>query len=172
MSGLYVHIPFCESKCGYCDFYSIKRYKDSDFAADFIKTVVDEITQKAYLFKNQTVDTIYFGGGTPSILPLKHIESIFRAIADNYNLSSSEALECTLEINPEHATDEYFAGLKSLGFVNRLSTGFQAMTDAGLKYLGRRHCVSDNYRYLQLCCKYGCENFSVDYIFGYETLDD
>ena len=172
MSGLYVHIPFCESKCGYCDFYSIKRYKDSDFAADFIKTVVDEITKKAYLFKNQTVDTIYFGGGTPSILPLKHIESIFRAIADNYNLSSSDALECTLEINPEHATDEYFAGLKSLGFVNRLSTGFQAMTDAGLKYLGRRHCVSDNYRYLQLCRKYGFENFSVDYIFGYETLDD
>jgi len=176
MSGLYVHIPFCESKCGYCDFYSIKRYKDSDFAADFIKTVVDEITQKAYLFKNQTVDTIYFGGGTPSILPLEHIERIFRAIADNYNLSSvhfpHSSLECTLEINPEHATDEYFAGLKFLGFVNRLSTGFQAMTDAGLKYLGRRHCVSDNYRYLQLCRKYGFKNFSVDYIFGYETLDD
>ena len=79
MSGLYVHIPFCESKCGYCDFYSIKRYKDSDFAADFITSVVDEITQKAYLFKNQTVDTVYFGGGTPSILPLKHLERIFRA---------------------------------------------------------------------------------------------
>ena len=128
MSGLYVHIPFCESKCGYCDFYSIKRYKDSDFASDFIKSVVDEITQKAYLFKNQTVDTIYFGGGTPSILPLECLERIYKAIADNYNLSSSlsprSSLECTLEINPEHATDEYFSDLQRLGFVNRLSTGF------------------------------------------------
>ncbi|MBQ5574589.1 MAG: radical SAM protein, partial [Bacteroidales bacterium] len=156
MSGLYVHIPFCESKCGYCDFYSIKRYKDSDFAADFITSVVDEITQKAYLFKNQTVDTVYFGGGTPSILPLKHLERIFRAIADNYNLapisphssflSPRSSFECTLEINPEHATDEYFSDLQRLGFVNRLSTGFQAMTDEGLKYLGRRHTVEDNYR--------------------------
>ncbi len=188
MSGLYVHIPFCESKCGYCDFYSIKRYKDSDFAADFITSVVDEIAQKAYLFKNQTVDTVYFGGGTPSILPLKHLERIYKAIADNYNLSSSlsprssflaphssflsprSSFECTLEINPEHATDEYFSDLQRLGFVNRLSTGFQAMTDEGLKYLGRRHTVEDNYRYLKLCQKYGFSNYSVDYIFGYEIL--
>ena len=193
MSGLYIHIPFCESKCGYCDFYSIKRYKDSGFASDFVDTLTTEITQKSYLFHNQEVNTIYFGGGTPSILPLDDLERIFRTISDNYNLASRSSLlpphssllvprssllvprsslECTLEINPEHATDEYFSGLQRLGFVNRLSTGFQAMTDGGLRYLGRRHCVSDNYRYLELCRKYGFHNFSVDYIFGYETLDD
>jgi oxygen-independent coproporphyrinogen-3 oxidase len=126
------------------------------------------------LFKNQTVDTIYFGGGTPSILPLEQLERIYKAIADNYNLSSSlsprSSLECTLEINPEHATDEYFSDLQRLGFVNRLSTGFQSMTDDGLKYLGRRHTVDDNLRYLQLCHKYGFSNYSVDYIFGYEIL--
>ena len=174
MSGLYVHIPFCESKCGYCDFYSIKRYKDSDFASDFINSVVDEITHKAYLFKNQTVNTVYFGGGTPSILPLEYLECIFHAITDNYNLSSSpsprSSLEVTLEMNPEHATEDYFSDLQRLGFVNRLSTGFQAMTDDGLKYLGRRHTVDDNLRYLRLCDKYGFSNYSVDYIFGYEIL--
>jgi len=171
MSGLYVHIPFCESKCGYCDFYSIKRYKDSGFASDFVDTLTTEITQKSYLFKNQTVNTVYFGGGTPSILPLDDLERIFRAISDNYNLAP-DGVECTLEINPEHATDEYFAHLQQLGFVNRLSTGFQAMTDNGLRYLGRRHTVKDNYRYIELCRKYNFNNFSVDYIFGYETLDD
>ena len=185
MSGLYVHIPFCESKCGYCDFYSIKRYKDSGFASDFVDTLTTEITQKSYLFKNQTVNTVYFGGGTPSILPLDDLERIFRAISENYNLapivsnsnlssidSPLSSLECTLEINPEHATDEYFSHLQRLGFVNRLSTGFQAMTDNGLRYLGRRHTVKDNYRYIELCRKYNFNNFSVDYIFGYETLDD
>ncbi|MCR5455096.1 MAG: radical SAM protein, partial [Bacteroidales bacterium] len=136
MSGLYVHIPFCRSKCGYCDFYSVATHKDSDFAADFINSVVKEIEQKAYLFSNQIVETIYFGGGTPSILPLHHLESIYRAIDSNYHLA--DKVECTLEMNPEHATDDYFAHLKQVGFVNRLSTGFQAMTDEGLKYLGRR----------------------------------
>lgn len=182
MSGIYVHIPFCGSKCGYCDFYSIKRYKDSGFASDFVESLTREIIQKSYLFKNQTVNTIYFGGGTPSILPLDDLERIYRTISDHYNLaptsqlstsnSQLSTLECTLEMNPEHATDDYFSHLQRLGFVNRLSAGFQAMTDGGLRYLGRRHKVEDNYRYIELCNLHGFFNFSVDYIFGYETLDD
>lgn len=168
MSGLYVHVPFCRSKCGYCDFYSVAARKDSDFAANYINSVVSEIEQKAYLFRNQSVSTVYFGGGTPSILPLDGLERIFRTIGDNYCLDKS--IECTLEMNPEHATDDYFAGLQSLGFVNRLSTGFQAMSDDGLRYLGRKHSVEDNFRYLKLCHKFGFSNFSVDYIFGYEIL--
>ena len=182
MSGIYVHIPFCESKCGYCDFYSIKRYKDSGFASDFLDSLTREIIQKSYLFKNETVNTIYFGGGTPSILPLEALERIFRTISDNYNLAPTSnpssflsplsSLECTLEINPEHATHDYFSHLQQLGFVNRLSAGFQAMDDKCLRYLGRRHTVDDNRRYLELCRKYGFNNFSVDFIFGYEILCD
>lgn len=170
MSGLYVHIPFCVSKCGYCDFYSVKLGKNSDIIENFVLNIVNEIKFKSYLFKNQTVDTIYFGGGTPSILPFSAIARIFQALSDNYNISQNP--ECTIEINPEHATDEYFNDLKNYGFINRLSTGFQSMDDNCLKYLGRNHSVSDNYRYLNLCEKYGFSNFSVDYIFGYEVLSD
>lgn len=170
MSGLYVHIPFCVRKCGYCDFYSVKCGKDNHFIAVFMKNIVKEIILKSFLFEKETVETIYFGGGTPSILPFEMIETIFNTISDNYKLS--ENLECTIEINPEHATEEYFFALKNSGFINRLSAGFQAMDDQGLKYLGRNHSVKDNYRYLNLCEKYGFDNFSVDYIFGYETLTE
>lgn len=169
MAGLYVHIPFCEKKCGYCDFFSVKLYKDSSFVSNFINSIVNEIKEKSYLFKNQTIETIYFGGGTPSILPFSMIENIYQAIDNQFHLAPE--IECTIEINPEHATDDYFQDLKSSGFVNRLSTGFQAMDDEGLKYLGRNHSVADNLRYLDLCEKYAFHNYSVDYIFGYEILE-
>ncbi len=170
MSGLYVHIPFCVRKCGYCDFYSVKLGKDTHLLSLFTEKIINEILLKSYLFDKETVETVYFGGGTPSILPVKTLETIFSAIAKNFSLAKT--IECTLEINPEHATNEYFKELKAAGFVNRLSTGFQAMDDDGLKYLGRNHSVTDNYRYLDLCRKYGFNNFSVDYIFGYETLTE
>lgn len=170
MSGIYIHVPFCERKCGYCDFYSVRSGKGNDLKQRYLDTVLDEIKLKSHLFDNQIVETVYFGGGTPSVLPFSYIEKIFQAIAKNFKISKN--LECTIEINPENATDEYFQSLKSTGFVNRLSTGFQAMDNDGLKYLGRNHSVSDNYRYLDLCEKYSFENFSVDYIFGYETLTE
>lgn len=125
---------------------------------------------KSYLFKDQTIETIYFGGGTPSILPVSCIAKIYQTIENCYTLSKN--IECTIEINPEHAVDSYFTDLKSAGFVNRLSTGFQAMSDDGLRYLGRNHSVLDNYRYLDLCEKYDFSNYSADYIFGYEILDE
>lgn len=170
MSGLYIHIPFCVRKCGYCDFYSVRASKDSELVQHFIDNLLTEISFKSYLFKNEIVDTVYFGGGTPSFISFSYIERIFSCLTKYYNLNSD--LECTIEINPEHATDEFFRQMRSAGFINRLSTGFQAMDDQGLKYLGRNHSVSDNYRYLDLCSKYGFNNFSVDYIFGYETLDN
>lgn len=170
MSGIYIHVPFCESKCGYCDFYSLRTDKDSVFVTNFVNSIVNEIKIKSYIFDSHTISTIYFGGGTPSFLPIEALERIFRAVYEHYNVEKD--IECTLEINPEHATDSYFAGLKSLGFVNRLSTGFQAMDNDGLRYLGRRHTVDDNMRYLSLCNKYCFNNFSVDYIFGYETLTE
>lgn len=170
MSGIYIHVPFCESKCGYCDFYSLRTDKDSVFVTNFVNSIVNEIKMKSYIFDSHTISTIYFGGGTPSFLSIDALDRIYSAIFDSYKLASN--IECTLEINPEHATDSYFSGLKSLGFVNRLSTGFQAMDNDGLKYLGRRHTVDDNIRYLNLCSKYGFNNFSVDYIFGYEILTE
>ena len=169
MSGLYIHIPFCVKKCGYCDFYSVKKTNDS-ILQKFLQALIEEIKLKSYIFENQIVETVYFGGGTPSLLPFEYIEEIFKTLNDNFNIQKNA--ECTLEINPEHATDEYFSLMKQSGFIYRLSTGFQAMDDYGLKYLGRNHTVKDNYRYLDLCEKYGFDNYSVDYIFGYEGLSD
>lgn len=168
MSGIYIHIPFCKKKCGYCDFYSIRLCKDSQLLDNFFLALNKEIVNKSYLFKNQTVETIYFGGGTPSLVPFRYLENVYQSISDNYHLANN--IECTLEINPEQATDQYFSELKASGFVNRLSTGFQSMDNDCLKFLGRCHTVDDNYRYLDLCQKYGFDNFSVDYIFGYEML--
>lgn len=168
MAGIYIHIPFCEKKCGYCDFFSVKLYKDNIFVQNFIKSLLTEIRQKAYLFKGQTIETVYFGGGTPSILAVDLLERIFNEISKFYTLATK--IECTIEINPEHAVDQYFRDLTRTGFINRLSTGFQSMTEQGLRYLGRNHSVLDNYRYLDLCEKYGYSNYSVDYIFGYEIL--
>ncbi len=170
MSGIYVHIPFCEKKCGYCDFFSVRLVKDKSIAEKFVNNLISEIEMKSYLFQDQTIDTIYFGGGTPSILPFSYIAKIYQTIENCYTLNKN--IECTIEINPEHAVDSYFNELKSSGFVNRLSTGFQAMDDNGLQYLGRNHSVSDNLRYLDLCQKYGFSNYSADYIFGYEILTD
>lgn len=170
MSGIYVHIPFCEKKCGYCDFFSVRLVKDKSVVDSFVNSISAEIQMKSYLFKDQTIETIYFGGGTPSILPVSCIAKIYQTIENCYTLSKN--IECTIEINPEHAVDSYFTDLKSAGFVNRLSTGFQAMSDDGLRYLGRNHSVLDNYRYLDLCEKYDFSNYSADYIFGYEILDE
>ncbi|MCQ2973670.1 MAG: radical SAM family heme chaperone HemW [Bacteroidales bacterium] len=168
MAGIYIHVPFCVKKCGYCDFYSIRFCKDSSFVNQYVNSIEKEIVNNAYIFNNQSIDTIYIGGGTPSILPFNIIESFLVLISNHYNISKN--FECTIEINPEHATNQYFNNLKSSDFINRLSTGFQAMNDDGLKYLGRNHSVSDNYRYLDLCEKFNFSNFSVDYIFGYEIL--
>lgn len=168
MSGIYIHIPFCKKKCGYCDFYSIRLCKDSELLDNYFLALEKEIVNKSYLFKNQTVETIYFGGGTPSLVPFRYLEKVYKTIQDHYHLANY--IECTLEINPEQATAQYFSDLQRSGFVNRLSTGFQSMDNDCLKFLGRCHTVDDNYRYLDLCQKYGFDNFSVDYIFGYEML--
>lgn len=170
MAGLYIHIPFCEKKCGYCDFFSVRLIKDRSVVDNFLSAILQEIENKAYLFQDQTIETIYFGGGTPSILPFSYIAKIYQTIEKCYNLAKN--IECTIEINPEHAVSEYFKELRDSCFVNRLSTGFQAMDDMGLSYLGRNHAVSDNLRYLDLCEKYDFSNYSVDYIFGYEILTE
>jgi len=170
MAGLYIHIPFCEKKCGYCDFFSVRFRKDNSFIDNFLNCLVNELEEKSYLFNNQVIETVYFGGGTPSILPVSSLAEIYSSISRHYKLASN--VECTIEINPEHATDRYFADMRSSGFINRLSTGFQAMDDAGLQYLGRNHSVADNYRYLDLCEKYDFSNYSADYIFGYEILTE
>ena len=133
MSGLYFHIPFCLSKCAYCGFYSVPSVKHK---AEFLEALKQEIVSRKDYLHGERVETVYFGGGTPSILTIDEIESIIAALYDHFEIDPKA--EITLEANPDTLSLEYLKGLRSSG-VNRLSIGIQSFFDEDLKYLSRRH---------------------------------
>jgi len=136
--GLYIHIPFCSSRCSYCDFATdLESVGDRE---DYMRILFQEMESfaKIPLF----LDSIYFGGGTPSLLGEEIIGSILEAVRSHWSLS--EDIEITLEANPESITPESMSGFLA-GGVNRFSVGIQSFHDRELKYLGRRHLVSQNF---------------------------
>ena len=133
MSGIYIHIPFCKSKCGYCGFYSLPSLKLKQRFLEALK--VEMVTRKHYL-KSETVNTIYFGGGTPSLLTISEIDDLLHHINTHYPVA--ENAEITLEANPDTLSLDYLQALHKMG-VNRLSIGIQSFFDNDLKYLSRRH---------------------------------
>ena len=130
--GIYVHVPFCGKKCGYCDFYSVCYSKVQ--AELYVNAVLRNI--RHYADKSRTVDTVYFGGGTPSLLTAEQLSEIVSEIGRSFFLAPDA--EITLEANPNTLTPEKLAGLRNAG-INRLSIGVQSMCDAELKLLGRSH---------------------------------
>ena len=119
MAGIYIHIPFCKTRCIYCDFYSTTR---SELKQQYIRALCTELkTRKGYL-KEEPIETIYFGGGTPSQLAHEDFEQIFRTIKEVYGTEHAE--EITLEANPDDLTEEYVSMLRTLPF-NRISMGIQ-----------------------------------------------
>jgi putative oxygen-independent coproporphyrinogen III oxidase len=160
MAGVYIHIPFCKSFCSYCDFYSIT---DNTEKEAFVQALILEATMQADYLEGETVETIYFGGGTPSLLTVEQTERIINSIRKNFNLSHDP--EITLEANPDDAYDGYFRDLSGSG-VNRISLGVQSWDDKRLKYLGRRHTSEQSARALELVLKEGIINVSVDLIYG------
>ena len=133
MAGIYIHIPFCKSKCAYCGFYSLPSLKLKDRFLEALKAEI--VARKDYL-QGDAVNTIYFGGGTPSLLSLKEIGELLHLIKETYTVA--ENAEITLEANPDTLSLAYLEGLRQLG-VNRLSIGIQSFFDNDLKYLSRRH---------------------------------
>lgn len=152
MAGLYFHIPFCASRCIYCGFYStITPHAEKANTMDlYVDALCKEaVTEKNYLFGEysntaERIETIYFGGGTPSQLQACHIEKIFRCIADNYadRMANYDDMEITLECNPDDITPEYAENLRHLP-INRISMGAQTFSDERLKFLRRRHKAAD-----------------------------
>ena len=130
--GIYIHVPFCGRKCAYCDFYSVNWSKSA--AVDYTAAVLRNI--RHYGDKARTVDTVYFGGGTPSLLTAEQISSIISEIRSCFALE--ESAEITLEANPCTLSAEKLAELRKIG-INRLSIGVQSMIDRELKILGRMH---------------------------------
>lgn len=157
--GVYIHVPFCKSKCPYCDFYSVPF--SEDLIEKYVKTVCNELFRYS-LQTDKTVDTIYFGGGTPSLLSTKHISKILENIQKNFKISNPEI---TMEINPADCDIQYFSEIKNMG-VNRISLGVQSFEDSQLKILGRRHTVEYSVKSFENIKSVGINNISFDFMLG------
>lgn len=157
--GLYVHVPFCHSKCPYCDFYSFLGTRWREAYVEALCTELRLVRDCLPL----PVQSIYFGGGTPSLLSLEELAHILDVIGQFYACYGLP--EVTLECNPEDGALDYLRGLRQLG-VNRLSVGVQATDDALLHYLGRRHTVEQSRAVVERAQAAGFQNISVDLIYG------
>lgn len=167
MAGLYIHIPFCAKRCLYCDFFS---NTDMKFKEPYIDAAIREMELRQEYIGGEPLDTIYFGGGTPSQLQQADFERIFEA-ADRL-FGTSSCTEITLEANPDDMTPEYVASLRNLPF-NRISMGVQSFKEKDLRFLNRRH-DREQARAVGLCKENGIQNISIDLIYGLpgQTLEE
>ena len=165
MSGLYFHIPFCNSKCAYCGFYSIPSLKRK---ADFLEVLKQEVVSRKDYLQDDSVGTIYFGGGTPSLLMVEDIKGLLDVVKEHFRVEADA--EITLEANPDTLSLEYLEGLRAIG-VNRLSIGIQSFFDNDLKYLSRRHNSEHAFQCLQWAKEVGFNNLNIDLIYGLPTSD-
>ena len=165
--GIYVHIPFCVQKCRYCDFCSFAG-EGEDVKARYGAELVRRIRAYNGQVSDYEVDTVYFGGGTPSLMSVRAIEKIMNAVRDTFSACGSA--EITLECNPATADREYFSAIRSLG-VNRISMGLQSASDRELSLLGRIHTVEDFDRTFADARAAGFDNVSVDLMYGIPDQD-
>ena len=163
MAGLYVHIPFCVSKCAYCAFYSMPSLK---MKGAFMKALLSEMASRVPYLNGEQVNTVYFGGGTPSILSVEELDVILRAIRQHYRVS--DQAEFTLEANPDTLSLDYLSALRKAG-VNRLSIGIQSFFDEDLRYLSRRHDSTHARQCVGWARQAGFDNLSLDLIYGLPT---
>ena len=158
---IYVHVPFCHRKCTYCAFYSkveSGKWKVESYVDALLKEMEVRKGEQAHPIK-----TVYFGGGTPSILPVEQLTRIVEGLRHCFDLSQVE--EMTLEANPEDLTPDYLSALRRLGF-NRLSIGVQSLDDRVLRMLNRRHTAQQALEAVEAAHRAGFDNISVDFIFG------
>lgn len=167
MAGLYIHIPFCRRRCSYCDFYFVT---NSALIERFLVALQEEIETRAGLFSDEIVSTIYFGGGTPSLVSAIQLERILSLIQKKFRLDSD--LELTLEANPEDLTHTLLQDYSQVG-LNRLSIGTQAFNNEKLRLLSREHTAAESIASVERA-RYLFKNVSLDLIFGTEgeTLSD
>lgn len=165
MSGIYIHIPFCKQACHYCDFHFSTSLKKKD---DLLNALVKELELRKDEFKNQTVETIYFGGGTPSLLTKDEIELIINSVYKNYKVVENP--EITLEANPDDLSKEQISSLANTE-INRLSIGIQSFFEDDLKLMNRAHNAKEAKQCLDEATKH-FQNISVDLIYGIPGLSN
>lgn len=160
MSGIYLHIPFCKQACSYCDFYFVTRTSEREH---FVQRLVKDIeSYRDSRFARETVETIYFGGGTPSLLEPAQVEQIMSALYDVFDV---EAREITLEMNPDDVSAQFLADLKSLG-ISRASMGVQSFEPELLEFMNRAHSSEEALQCLELLSASDFNSYTVDLIYG------
>ncbi|MCP4550921.1 MAG: radical SAM family heme chaperone HemW [Bacteroidetes bacterium] len=164
MAGIYIHIPFCKQKCYYCNFYSVASIKNKD---RFLEVLKKEIYHQRKYLKNEIVNTIYFGGGTPSMFSKNEIEDVYAELIKHFNIGNS--VEVTVEANPDDLSKKKLDEFKS-SIINRLSIGIQSFFDGDLHYLNRTHDSKQAINSIRWALDSGFSNLSIDLIYGIPTL--
>ena len=167
--GIYVHVPFCVQKCKYCDFCSFPKCSD-ELKQDYKTALISEIKEAASAFGQHLVDSIFFGGGTPTCLSADSLAEVLDVIFDNFSVSNEA--EISLECNPATAKEKDFKVLRAAGF-NRLSLGLQSVHDNELSALGRIHSFNDFVDTYNDARRAGFDNINVDLMYGipYQNLE-
>lgn len=161
MPGIYIHVPFCDGKCPYCDFYSLKAGEglQEQYTAAVEKALQDWTESHG----RERAETVYFGGGTPNLLGAERLTVLLRQVERSFDLAS--AAEITLEANPTHVDEAFFRQVRAAGF-NRLSMGLQSANPEELALLGRKHTPGDVTRAVRAARKAGFQNISLDLMLG------
>ncbi len=167
MAGVYIHIPFCKQKCHYCNFYSAISLK---YREDFISVLLNEIMLRKDYLGEEKINTIYFGGGTPSLLSADEISSIIDAVYNSFDVANDT--EITLEANPDDLSKEKLSDFKKYTLINRLSIGVQSFFDDELQYLNRIHNSRQAQTSLDDALNIGFNNVTIDLIYGIPTLSN
>ena len=162
MAAIYFHIPFCKRLCGYCDFYRSVKLK---YMSQVVESMHFELQSQRNFMDDRAIRTIYFGGGTPSLLAPSEIERFVEQAKVLFDCSKLE--EVTIEVNPDDITPEYVAELRKTS-VNRVSMGVQSRDDGCLQFMGRRHSAEQAQKAVKMLQEAGYDNISIDVIFGVE----
>ncbi len=167
MAGFYIHFPFCRKQCFYCDFHFTVSSKNF---THIIRALKKEITERRQEFLTMQFNSIYFGGGTPSLLPIDELNNIIELIQDNYSIHSGA--EITLEANPDDLSKDYLSTLYNETLINRLSIGIQSFNDRILKLLNRQHNSKIAYDSVCKAKEQGFENINIDLIYGIPGMSE
>ncbi|MDD3079046.1 MAG: radical SAM family heme chaperone HemW [Paludibacter sp.] len=160
MAGIYLHVPFCKQRCTYCDFYTQVL---PNLIPDFVTSIQKEMHIRKDYLKGETIETIYFGGGTPSLLSVDQFQMIFQTIFCLFKVE--DHAEITFEANPDDLSSDFLGQIRKLPF-NRISIGIQAFDNNLLKSINRRHSAEQAIEAVKRCKTAGLENISIDLIYG------
>jgi oxygen-independent coproporphyrinogen-3 oxidase len=166
LAGIYIHIPFCKKACFYCDFHFSVSFQQKD---EVVASLIKELKERKNFIGQEEVKTIYFGGGTPSVLSAGNISEILKEVYAQYTVNDNA--EITFECNPDDLSKEYLKGLKECG-VNRLSIGIQSLNDESLTWMNRSHNVTQALQAIDSAAALGFRDMTIDLIYGIPMLTE